>query len=132
MGSDLYMESRNFRPGPTKVYWKGNILYVEKDHFYDGYRVVWSGNPTGKEDVLKAFGVTVPKHPDAPVRKTRKIVEFVPSKSDTAGDLASFFGSVPARAKINYRVVNQMVGYGMGEHAEATLEKITATWTETK
>lgn len=62
--------------------------------------------------------------------KVKKIVEFIPGKNDTAGDLTTFFGSVPPGAKINYRVYNQMVGYGMGERAQATLEKITATWNE--
>jgi hypothetical protein len=63
MGSDLYMEAQSWRARPTKVYWKDGVLFVEKDHFYDGYKVIWSGDPKGKEDVLKAFGVKIPAEP---------------------------------------------------------------------
>lgn len=78
MGSDLYMESQSFRPRADKVYWDefGEILTIERDFFYDGYKVVWQGKPEGKEDVLNAFGVHVPEKPEQHPKHKKFVVEF--------------------------------------------------------
>lgn len=65
MGSDLYMESRNWNPRPTKVSWVDNeTIKIETDTFYHGYKPFYEGPVTerilGSMDVLH---VTLPAKP---------------------------------------------------------------------
>ena len=59
MGSDLYMEERNFRPGPPRVSWVDReTILVETEVFYHGYREFYRGPLTVEvERILKAIGI---------------------------------------------------------------------------
>jgi hypothetical protein len=60
--------------------------------------------------------------------KIKKSGSHTPTKSDTAGDLAKFFGSFPPGAKIRYEVGVEYIGYGMAERAVPALNEIRAEW----
>ena len=61
MGSDLYMESQNFRPRPTVAFLNGEGRWeVYRDEFYHGYNLAFEkpDNPTTR-DFFKDLGYRV-------------------------------------------------------------------------
>lgn len=70
MGSDMYLASQSYRPGPRKVYWDKSKLVIEQDYFPDGYQEVYRGSAESKEGqaILKAFGVKIPPKPNTMVK----------------------------------------------------------------
>lgn len=70
MGSDMYMASQSYRPGPRRVRWEGGKLVIEQDYFPDGYTEVYRGSAETKEgkSILKALGVKIPPKPNTMVK----------------------------------------------------------------
>jgi hypothetical protein len=65
MGSDLYMEQRNFHPRPARVTWtSATEILIETDVFYYGYREFYHGKPTPEiKQVMKSMGIKLPPKP---------------------------------------------------------------------
>lgn len=68
MGSDLYMEERNWRPRPPIVEWEGDELVVKIDTFYHGYGERFRGVPDADGVVAKMLkalvGCDIPPKPE--------------------------------------------------------------------
>lgn len=52
MGSGMAMEADAYRPRPNKAEWHGEELYIFKDRFYHGYKLLWKGPVTPDNESL--------------------------------------------------------------------------------
>lgn len=88
MGSDLYMEERNWRPRENKIYWEWDgedyNLVIEVNHFYKGYQKVYNGpveygdinNPL-VDALIQSMGLKIPLKPTPPVSMRNEIDEAI-------------------------------------------------------